>query len=158
MQTYFIINNEEIIKGYNKYMDFVNGVNITFKQLKDVLSLETNVYYENVNSLSLQLTEKDIESLGSQLRKYSKTDFKSNSKTAKLWFKLLKENGIEKQIRRPDLGFYIGNRGVRWSSAVWDYKGLHYGTFKTQEPHTLPDWATEIKASEYHKIAEDMKG
>ncbi len=88
------------------------------------------------------------------MKKNSNGEFKKSSKINKMWVSLVKD--IE-YFEKPKLMFYFRFSGPRWSERLFHDGDKLYCSIESEGEIFVPDFAIEIKASEFFKIIEDQE-
>ena len=155
MGKYFVVNEDS--KLYTDYFAWKNDrskISDAFKKVCDKLGFETTEFYLDKSRLNINPTAKDYATFEHMMKKGSWGEFKKNSEPSKMWVELVRD--IE-HFCKPQLLFYFRSLGHRWRERLFDIDGKLYGTIESDQDVKVPDFVTEIKASEFHKIIEDYE-
>jgi hypothetical protein len=85
------------------------------------------------------------------MKKSNLGEFKKNSDINKMWIELTKDIKI---WRKPMLFLYFTSISYKWSERLFAVKDKLYCSINTDYPITIPNFAIEMKGSEFYKIME----
>jgi len=161
MELYFSVNKDsELYKQWFEFDDNRKILNETYNEFCKKVGIESIKYAVAWNGLYIIPTEKDTELFGSQLQVKDHGDgakrFKGNSKVYRAWIKRLKEKNIE-IVSKPDMWHYFGAYGRSSSRIFDDEKGNVYCSITAECLEKNFKGVTEMKASEFYKVIEDIK-
>lgn len=144
-----------LYKDYFAWKNDEPKVGELFKKIKKLYGIESNEVYINRNRFKIVPTQNDIKKFSSIMKKTSYGEFKKNSEVSKYWM-----NGIKsiKNIEKPQLFYYFNLLGNRWKEMIFNVGEKLYCSIKSDEEVITPDFAIEIKASEFYKIIEESEG
>lgn len=159
MEKYYLIAKDSRL--YKDYFSWKESAKIVNEHVKDFLKehdIETNRYAADNQHLYIVPTEKDLEKFNTLLIKKEFNGlrrFRSNSKINKAWVKSLEDKEI-KVRRKPMLGFYFTIFG-RHQTRLFAIEDDLYCSIRSEDDYEKPEWAQEIKASEFWKTVEDYE-
>lgn len=156
MEKYMVIHKDSpLYKDYFAWKKDEPKVGELFKKIKELYGIESNEVYINRNFFKIVPTQNDIKKFSSIMKKTSYGEFKKNSEVSKYWM-----NGIKsiKNIEKPRLFYYFNLLGNRWKEMIFNVGEKLYCSIKSDEEVITPDFAIEIKASEFYKIIEESEG
>lgn len=155
MSKYFVVNEDSgLYADYFAWKNDRSKISDAFKKVCDKFGIETTEFYLDKNRLHINPTESDLSKFENIMKKGSCGEFKKNSEPSKMWIGLTKD--IE-HFRKPQLLFYFRSLGPRWRERLFDIDGKLYGSIESNQDVNMPDFVTEIKASEFYKIIEDYE-
>ena len=155
MNKYFVVNEDsELYADYFAWKDDKSKISDAFKKVCDKFGIETTQFYLNQNRLHIHPTENDDLKFEKMMKKTGWGEFKVNSEPSKMWVALVKDI---KHFRKPQLLFYFHSLGYSWRERLFDIDGKLYGSIESNMDIQMPDFVTEIKASEFYKIIEDYE-
>ena len=155
MGKYFVVNEDSVL--YADYFAWKNNrskISDAFKKVCDKFGIETTEFYLDQKRLHIHPLESDFEKFKDMMKKDSWGEFKKNSEPSKMWVELVKD--IE-HFGKPRLLLYFRSLGSRWKERLFDIDGKLYGSIESNQDVNMPDFVTEIKASEFYKIIEDYE-
>ena len=161
---YFEIDAEHTLaQQYAAHMGNFNAVKALGKEFMEKHNIEANLFRAGNEFFSIVPTQDDKTKFKSQLvlkaDQYGVQKFKKPSEVGKDWLKFLKEKDF-KVIHQPHVSFYFDTGfSCRYSSYVTPEGKLYLEFTSTGCTPTGPqaELIKEIKASEYHKIYEDLE-
>lgn len=153
MNKYFeIIPDCKLYKAYFGYLENIPKINEIVKKICHEFGIESTKYYHRKDCLKIIPTKNDEKNFAGMMKKTSYGEFKKNSKVGKMWTSLVKD--IE-AFEKPKLMFYIRFSCRRWSERLFDVGEKLYCSVECDGEVFTPDFAIEMKASEFYKIIED---
>lgn len=164
MERFFIVKDQRLIGEYEKYKEMLQAMNKCFKDFAEKHGIEAEWYYPSTRELGIVATKSDLEKFGSQIKKGTDGLFRANSKMAKEWVTICKENNLETP-RKPTwiMVHMIGESSEgfqnRFRSRMFDLDGVVYGSYQIDRDWELSNTEAfqEMKASEFWKIVESAK-
>lgn len=126
-----------------------------FNEVREKYGIETHGFYPSKSYFRIVPTENDNRKFANYLKKTNYGEFKKNSEISKYWIELAKD--IE-HMESPELFFYFDLLGHRWKERLFDIDGDLYCSIESDGDVSTPDFATEMKASEFYKIIEEYEG
>lgn len=161
MERYFIVTDEnKLKKDYIEYKKNTTDINEIVKKFMKSQEIETKGYHPRNKYLFITPTTKDEEVFKTQLCKSVLDDglrrFKKNSKVNKAWVETLKLNDI-KVIDRPFVPFYFEKILGSIRSRLFETDGHVYCSLEHTEDIKTPKGMTEMKASEFFKVIEEIE-
>lgn len=158
MEKYFEIDkSHRIYSEYFEWLEDKDKVMNLYKEFAEMLGIEATEFIPRKDVLGIVLKGEDNKKFGKYLRvpedriRY----FKKNSSYANDWARLVREREL-KILRKPNIAWYI-NAYWKASTRLFDVNGKLYGSFECERVFELPDEFTEMKASEFYKIIEDLE-
>lgn len=122
-----------------------------FTEVREKYGIETNEFYPSKECFRIAPTNTDDKKFHDYLKKTSYGEFKKNSEISRAWIELVKD--IE-HISKPKLIFYFDLLGHHWKERLLDIDGVLYCSIESDAEISTPDFAIEMKASEFYKIIE----
>jgi hypothetical protein len=159
MERYFRVLNNRLYNDWFDYKANQQQINELFKEFKQDQGFESGAYYVTDDEIYIVPTEADINNFSKMLCKPIDDDlqkFKTNSKIGKAWVETLKSNKLS-VLRKPMLIMYMSAGGGRFRSRLFNVDEQLYCSLYPADDAKLPQGFTEMKASEFFKIIEDMK-
>lgn len=161
---YFEISAEHTLaQQYVAHMENFNAVKALGKEFMERHNIEANLFRAGNDSFSIVPAHDDKEKFKSQLTlkadQYGVQKFKKPSDVGKDWLKFLREKNF-KVIYQPHVSFYFDTGfSCRYSSYVTPDGKLYLKFTSTGVNPMGPqsELIKEIKASEYHKIYEELE-
>lgn len=151
--VYFTVNEGSVL--YRDYFESVeDGKNVleAFNKVKEKYGIDANAFYRVKDKFHIVPKGDDINKFESMLKKSNYGQFKKNSPVAKDWCELVKDI---KHMNKPELFFYFNLLGHRWKELLFHIGTTLYGHIESNSKVELPDFVTEIKASEFYKAIEE---
>lgn len=125
-----------------------------FTEVREKYGIETQEFYLSKKYFRIVPTNNDNKKFADCLKKTSYGEFKKNSEISKAWIELVKD--IE-YMEKPRLIFYFDSLGHHWKERLFDIDGVLYCSIEGDGEVSAPDFAEEMKASEFYKIVEDYE-
>lgn len=162
MERYFSVNKEsDLYREWFKFDDNRKRLNAAYNDFCKEMTIESNEYGIEWNALYIKPTEKDLKQFASQFQVKDYGDgarqFKKNSKVYKAWIKKLEDRNLE-IISKPSMWHYFGAYGRSNSRIFDDNNGNVYCSIEAEYLEKKIEGVTEIKASEFFKVIEDIQG
>ncbi len=154
MNKYFEIKPGcTLYQDYFAYKEDWSKVVKAFEKVCERFGIESRSLHINKDKFWIEPTEADSEKFSGMMKKTNFGEFKKNSEPNKMWCDLVKD--ID-HFKKPKLIFYFNLLGHRW----WKERLFHIGeklycSIKSDEEVLTPNFAIEMKASEFFKIIED---
>lgn len=125
-----------------------------FTEVREKYGIETHGFYPSKEYFRIVPTSNDNKEFSDYLKKTNYGEFKKNSEISKAWIDLAKD--IE-HMEKPRLIFYFNLLGYHWKERLFDIDGVLYCSIESDREVSTPDFAEEMKASEFYKIVEDCE-
>lgn len=125
-----------------------------FIEVRKKYGIESHEFYPSKKCFQIVPTSNDSKKFSDSLKKTSYGEFKKNSEISKAWIDLAKD--IE-HMEKPRLIFYFDLLGRHWKERLFDIDGVLYCSIESDREVSTPDFAEEMKASEFYKIVEDYE-
>lgn len=155
MEKYFIVHEgSELYSDYFKWFKDKDKVAKAFRTMCEEFGIETKQFYLTKDRFHIVPTPNDNEKFRSMMMKSDYGVFKKNSSVAKRWVELVKD--IE-NFKKPQLLFYLPLLGHRWKERLFNVNSVLYGSVESDGEVEIPGCMTEIKASEFYKVIEEME-
>ena len=158
MEKYFEVKQGS--KLYNDSFTYVDDYKKTvaaFKQICEEFGIETTGFYPCKEYLHIDPTRQDVQKFSEYLLKNSIGVFKKNSPQSKRWRELTKDIQF---FYKPQLIYYMDFDAGHWSERLFNVNEKLYASIKTDRNTEipLPEFAVEMKASDFYKIIEEVAG
>lgn len=158
MEKYFIISEDSsLYKNYFKWKSNEELVREHVKKFFENHGISAKQYIARNKELYIIPTKDDMgkfeKYFTKQVLENGLRKFKINSKIGKEWTKLVQENELN-ILSKPRIGFYFPIYG-RHSVRLFDIDKTLYCSIDSEYKFDKPEWAKEIKASEFWKVVED---
>lgn len=153
--VYFTVNDGSVL--YRDYFESVEDrkkVLDAFHNVKEKYGIEANELFPVKDKFRIIPKGDDEKKFESMLKKSNYGQFKKNSPVAKDWCELVKDI---KHMRKPSLILYFNIIGHRWKEQLFHIGTTLYGHIDSDGNVEMPDFVTEIKASEFYKTIEDAE-
>lgn len=155
MNKYFEIKPDcALYKEYFAYQEDKRKIEAAFKTVCEKFGIKSKEYYMKKDRFWIVPTENDIEKFAGMMKKNSDGEFKRNSEAGRMWAGLVKD--IE-HFDKPRLFLYFkfAVAGHRWKERLFHVSEKLYCSIESDGEVPVPDFATEMKASEFYKVEED---
>lgn len=153
MDKYFEIQAGcDLYKEYFAYKDAIPKIVEAYKAVCAKFGIEANEFLARKNELHIIPTEADIEKFGKFMKKNG--GFKRSSEPCKMWISLVKD--IE-NFYKPKLFFYFDLLGCHWKERLFSVGDKLYCSIESDGEFSTPNFAIEMKASEFYKIIESIE-
>lgn len=123
-----------------------------FNTVCEKFGIETKEFYIKKDRFWIVPTESDREKFAGTMKKTNDGEFKKNSDVSKMWVDLVKD--IE-YFEKPKLFYYFDLLGHRWKERLFHIGDKLYCSIESDGEVSTPDFAIEIKASEFYRIIEE---
>lgn len=150
-----------IIKpGCNLYNDYFawkedeEKVCDIFGRIKKKYGIEATKFYPIKTDFRISTTYGDFDKFDKLLKKTDRCCFKRNTDISKEWRAAVAD--ID-HMERPRLFYYFDLLGKRWVERLFDVDTVLYCSIETDSDFETPDFAEEMKASDFYKIIEDLE-
>lgn len=156
MEKYFIVNKES--KLYSDYFAWLKDKDKVANAVKTVceeFEIQTRQFYLVKERFEIVPTENDYAKFKGLMMKSDYGAFKKNSPVSKRWRELIKD--ID-HFKKPQLFYYFPLLGYSWRERLFNVEQTLYGSIESDGEIQLEDFVTEIKASEFYKVVEEMRG
>lgn len=155
MEKYFIVDKEsELYSDYFEWLNDKDKVAKAFRNVCEEFGVETKQFYLTKERFHIVPTLNDSEKFRSMMMKSDYGVFKKSSPVTKRWNELVKD--IE-HFKKPQLFYYLPLLGYKWRERLFNVGGVLYGSVESDGYIDIPDYMTEIKASEFYKVIEEME-
>ena len=155
MDKYFKVNEgSQLHTVYFLWKEDKKKIKEAIQEVCKKFGIEAKEYYIRRDRLHIVPTQNDIEKFSDMMTKNDYGVFKKTSEPSKMWIELVKDI---QHFNKPRLFSYIHFHAHKWSENLFDIDGILYGLLKDVDEVNLPDFVTEIKASEFYKIIEDYE-
>lgn len=155
MDKYFEIKPDcALYKEYFAHEKAKEKIKAAFEQVREKFGIETTTFSLHKNYLWIKATEKDMEKFSSMMKKNNFGVFKKNSAPSKMWVELVKDIA---HFERPELMFYFPLIGHRWKERLFHIGDKLYCSIESDGDVSVPEFAVEMKASEFYKVIEDAE-
>lgn len=155
MEKYFEVKPGcELYEDYFAYKRDEKEIVAAYNAVCEKFGIETNGLYLRKDRFSISPTKNDLDKFGSMMKKDSCGEFKKNSEVSKTWVELVKDI---KHFEKPKLCFYFNFQGYRWRERLFHVGDKLYCSIESEKVCT-PDFATEMRASEFYMILEEKNG
>ena len=148
----------EIRKGCQLYKDYFewvgnwDAIKSLFNGIKEKYGLESEGFYPHKDRFRVVPTENDNKKFDSMLKKTSYGEFKKNTDISKEWISGVQEIG---RIEKPELFYYFDLLGHKWRERLFHIGEKLYCSIESDGEVSVPEFALEMKASEFYKIIEE---
>lgn len=88
------------------------------------------------------------------MKKGNVGEFKKNTAISKMWVELVKDIA---HFDKPKLVYYMRMNCYRWKERLFHIGDKLYGSIESDGEVSVPDFAVEMKASEFYKVIEDAE-
>lgn len=154
MNKYFKIQTDcDLYRKYFAYKKDIPKIVAACKEVCESFGIETKEFILQKNYLQIVPTKADREKFKSLMKKTNYGEFKKNSEPCKMWVSLVKD--IE-NFYKPRLFYYFGLFGS-YKERLFDFDSKLYCSIEDAREIEIPDFAIEIKASEFYKIIENVE-
>lgn len=154
MDKYFEIQEDcDLYRKYFAYKKDIPKFVVACKEVCEKFGIETKEFILQKNYLQIVPTKADREKFKNLMKKTKYGAFKKNSEPCKMWVSLVKD--IE-NFYKPRLFYYFELFGS-YKERLFDLDGKLYCSIEDAREIRIPDFAIEIKASEFYKIIETVE-
>lgn len=155
MDKYFEIKPDcELYKDYFAHERAREKINAAFEQVREKFGIETTLLYLKKDRFWIKATGKDMEKFSRMMKKDSVGEFKKNSAPSKMWVELVKDIS---HFERQSVVFYIHMTCYRWKERLFHIGEKLYCSIESDGEVSVPEFAVEMKASEFYKVIEDAE-
>lgn len=155
MGKYFVVNEDSGLHAdYFAWKGNHKKILDAIEKVREEFGIETKQFYLDQKRLHIHPSENDSKKFKDMMKKGGWGEFKKNSEPSKMWVELVKDI---LQFKKPQLFYYFDMLGHRWRERLFDIDGKLYGSIESDQEVKMPDFVTEIKASEFYKIIEDYE-
>ena len=155
MNKYFEIQaDSDLYRKYFAYKKDIPKIVAAYKEVCEKFGIEAAEFMPRKSRLYIIPTEADVEKLGKFMKKTCCGEFKRNSEPCKMWVSLVKD--IE-NFEKPKLFYYFDLLGHRWKERLFAVEDKLYCSIESDGEVSTPDFAIEMKASEFYKIIESIE-
>lgn len=153
MDKYFKIKTDcTLYKDYFAHKEDEPKIVSAFKAVCEKFGIETKEFYMKKNIFWIVPTANDREKFSGIMKKSNYGEFKKNSEVSKMWVDLVKD--IE-HFEKPKLFYYFDLLGYRWKERLFHIGEKLYCSIESDGEVLTPEFATEMKASDFYKVIED---
>lgn len=143
-----------LYKEYFAHEKAKEKIKAEFEQVREKFGIETKTFYLKKDRFHIAATDKDMEKFSGMMKKGSVGEFRKNSAPSKMWVDLVKDIA---HFERPELMFYFRLIGHRWKERLFHIGDKLYCSIESDGEVSVPEFAVEMKASEFYKIIEDAE-
>lgn len=155
MDKYFEIKPDcELYRDYFAYKEDEPKIVAAFKSVCEKFGIESEGFYMKKDRLWVEPTLKDNENFSGMMKKTNYGEFKRNSAPSKMWVELVKN--IE-HFEKPRVMFYFHMTCYRWKERLFHIGDRLYCSIESNGEVSVPEFAVEMKASEFYKVIEDAE-
>lgn len=155
MDKYFEIKPDcALYKEYFACEKAKEKIKDAFEQVREKFGIETTVFYLKKDRFWIKATDKDMEKFSRMMKKDSVGEFKKNSAPSKMWVELVKDIT---HFERPKMIYYVPLIGHRWKERLFHIGEKLYCSIESDGKVSVPEFAVEMKASEFYKVIEDAE-
>lgn len=155
MDKYFEIKPDcALYKEYFAHEKAGEKIKAAFEQVREKFGIEATTFYLHKDRLRIEATDKDMEKFSGMMKKGNVGEFRKNSTPSKMWVELVKDIA---HFERPELMFYFPLIGHRWKERLFHVGDKLYCSIESDGDVSVPEFAVEMKASEFYKIIEDVE-
>ena len=153
MDKYFEIKPDcGLYKEYFAHEKAKEKIVDAFNTVREKYGIETKTFCQYKDRFWIKPTENDLERFSGMMKKDNVGEFRKNSVISKMWVESVK--GIV-HFDRPELLFYFPLIGYRWKERLFHVGEKLYCSIESDAEFPTPDFAIDMKASEFYKIIED---
>lgn len=154
MEKYFEIKpDSSLYADYFAYMKDNEKVWKAVNEVREKFGIESDGFYHVKDAFWISPTENDVEKFRSMTKKNRPGEFKKNSDPSKMWVGLVKDI---KHFEKPKL-FYYFQLYLRWKERLFSVGEKLYCSIDSEFEFPIPEFAIEMKASEFYRIVEEME-
>lgn len=155
MDKYFEIKPDcALYKEYFAHEKAKERILEAFNRVREKFGIETTVCSLHKDRLWIKATDKDMEKFSRMMKKDSVWEFKKNSAPSKMWVELVKDIA---HFERPKMIYYVPLIGHRWKERLFHIGEKLYCSIESDGKVSVPEFAVEMKASEFYKVIEDAE-
>lgn len=155
MDKYFEIKPDcALYKEYFTHEKAVEKIKAAFEQVREKFGIEATKFYLCKDRLRIEATNKGMEKFPGMMKKCNAGEFRKNSAPSKMWVELVKDIA---HFERPELMFYFPLIGHRWKERLFHIGDKLYCSIESDGEVSVPEFAVEMKASEFYKVIEDAE-
>lgn len=156
MDKYFEIKPDcALYKEYFAHEKAGEKIKAAFEQVREKFGIETTVFYLKKDRFHIAATEKDMEKFSGMMKKGNVGEFRKNSAPSKMWVELVKDIA---HFNKPKLIFYTRMNCFRWKERMFHIGEKLYCSITDSDGEiSVPEFAVEMKASEFYKVIEDAE-
>lgn len=147
----------EIHKGCTLYEDYFKWLEDReklldiFDEIKKKYGFEADSFYPSKYDFRVKPTRNDLEKFKEMFKKTDYGCFKKNTDISKEWRTAVSR--LE-HIERPRMFNYFRLLGYRWKEKILHVEEKLYISIESDGDIEVPEFATEMKASEFYRIIE----
>lgn len=157
MNKYFEVKpGSALYEDYFAYLGNRKEVMAAFDKVCEEFGIETKSFYLTNRTFRIVPTDADREKFSGMMKKTSDGEFKKMSAPYKMWISLTKDIA---PFTKPQLFYYMKDLIGRWRERLFDFDGKLYCSIESESEEEMetPEWADEMKASEFYKILEESE-
>lgn len=152
MNKYFEVHSDsKLYQDHFAHKEALKEIINVYHRIKKEYGIEADEIYIQKSTLKIIPTEKDSKKFVNQMKKNEPGCFKKTSEVGRAWIEGVKS--IE-NFQEPRLLFYFHLLGQHWKEQVFDIGKRLYVSVESDGMISVPDFVTEIPASEFYKILE----
>ena len=156
MTKYFEIQSDcDLYKDYFAHKNATTKIAAAYNAVCEKFGIEAKQFYVSKNRFQINPTDADIEKFGSLMKKTNYGEFKKSSEPCKMWLSLVKDI---KNFEKPKLFYYFDLLlENRWKERLFAAEDKLYCSIECDGEINTPDFAIEMKTSEFYKIVESVQ-
>lgn len=155
MDKYFEIKPDcALYKEYFAHEKAGEKIKAAINKVRERFGIETTTFYLMKDRLRIKATDKDMEKFSGMMKKGNVGEFRKNSAPSKMWAELVKDIV---HFERPKLFYFFNLIGHRWKERMFHIGDKLYCSIESDGEVSTPDFAVEMKASEFYKVIEDAE-
>lgn len=156
MIKYFEIQPDcDLYRDYFAHKTDTAKIAAAYNAVCEKFEIKTKQFYVSKTRFQIDPTDADIEKFGNLMKKTNYGEFKKSSEPCKMWLSLVKDI---KHFERPKLFYYFDLLlGNRWKERLFAVGDKLYCSIECDGEINTPDFAIEMKASEFYKIIESIQ-
>lgn len=143
-----------LYQDYFAYKEDAPKVSEAFENVRKRFGIESESLHIAKDKFRIVPTEADSEKFAGMMKKTNFGEFKKNSEPSKMWCDLVKD--ID-HLQKPKLIFYFKLMGHRWKERLFAIGKKLYCSIESDGEVFVPDFAIEMKASDFFKMIEDQE-
>lgn len=125
-----------------------------FKEVCEKFGIEADEFYIDKDMFRIVPTASDRRKFSGMMKQSNDGEFKKNSEVSKMWMRLVRD--IE-HFEKPHLLFHFNLLGCRWKERVFHMEDQLYCSIESDGEISVPDFVTEMKASDFYQIFEEYR-
>lgn len=155
MDKYFEIKPDSALyKEYFAHERAGEKIKAAFNEVKEKFGIESDTVVLRKDCFWIKPTAKDKEKFSGMMKKNNVGEFKKNTAVNKMWVELVKDIS---NFKKPSVVFYIHMTCYRWKERLFHIGDKLYCSIESDGEVSVPDFAVEMKVSEFYKAIEDAE-